>query len=188
MSEAVSALNGAAHEGFARIQEQGLRGMVTLRGDLDASAFRKAVKGVAGVDVPAARSCKRKGDKGVAWMSPDELLLMVPYAEAEQTVAALDKALTGQFHLAVNVSDARAVFAISGKSARESLAKLAPVDLSPGAFRQGDFRRTRLAQVPAAFWMTGDDAFELVCFRSVASYVFELLGTAAESAGEVRYF
>ena len=31
----------------------------------------------------------------------------------------------------------------------------------------------------AAFWMTGPDAFELVCFRSVADYAGKLLASAA---------
>ena len=63
-------------------------------------------------------------------MSTDELLVLVPYAEVEAKLAAMTNALSGTHALAVNVSDARAVFRVSGPVAREVLGKLAPVDLS----------------------------------------------------------
>ena len=87
----------------------------------------------------------------------------------------------------IDVSDARALFRIDGPGAREVLAKGAPVDLSPAAFGPGDFRRTRLGQVACAFWTPDGTSFELVCFRSVAAYVFGLLENAAKPGSEVGY-
>ena len=84
----------------------------------------------------------------------------------------LDKALAGKHHLAVDVSDARAVFRIEGPKAAEVLMKLRPVDLPPLA--PGELRRTRAAQVACAFWRD-DDGYTLVSFRSVAAYVMGLL-------------
>ena len=55
-------------------------------------------------------------------------------------------------------------------------------------FTPGMFRRTRLAQVPAALWMTEDDSFQIICFRSVAQYVFDLLCVAAQDGSKVRAF
>jgi len=187
MSDNVSALNGVSYTGFAEVREAGLRGMITLRGDLGSAKLKKAVKGAVGVDVPAPREINLAGDRGAGWMSPDELLLLVPYEEAEETVAGLTEALKGEFALAVNVSDARAVFSISGKGAREVLAKVAPVDLSAEAFGPGQLRRTRVAQVAAAFWMDDQEAFTVVAFRSVADYVFGLLKTGAAPGSEVGY-
>ncbi|MEL7280306.1 MAG: sarcosine oxidase subunit gamma family protein [Pseudomonadota bacterium] len=188
MSEAVSALPGAEYQGYVNVREIGLQGMVTLRGDHATAKIKSAVKKVAGVAVPDVWHVARDGDKGVAWMSPDELMIMVPYAEAGATVAALDKALKGQHFLAVNVSDARAVFELKGANSREVMAKLCPVDMAPGAFEPGQFRRTRMAQVAAAFWMTDAGTFRIICFRSVAEYVFGLLKDAAEPGGEVGFF
>jgi sarcosine oxidase subunit gamma len=68
------------------------------------------------------------------------------------------------------------------------MAKLCPVDLAPGSFGPGQIRRTRLAQVPAALWMDSDDSFRIVCFRSVAQYVFDVLRTAANSQSAVGAF
>jgi sarcosine oxidase subunit gamma len=67
------------------------------------------------------------------------------------------------------------------------MAKLAPADLNPDSFTLGDFRRTRLGQVAAAFWMRDEDTFEVICFRSVADYTFDLLAASAK-AGAVGHF
>ncbi len=102
----------------------------------------------------------------------------------------LQAALSGTHHLAENVSDARALIALSGPDARvrEVLAKLAPVDLHPAHFKPGDIRRTRLAQVAGAFWMAEAGQANVICFRSVAQYVFDLLSAAADPAASVDYF
>lgn len=184
MSDAVSALNGVAFEGYVKVSEAGLRGMVTLRADLSDAKVKAAVKKVAGVDVPGARKIVLKDGKGAGWMSPDELLILVRYDEAGATVAALAKALEGVHHLAADVSDARAVFRVVGKAAREVLAKLSPTDMAPDRLAEGELRRSRLAQVAGAFWIE-DGGFTVVCFRSVAAYVFELLKLSATPGGEV---
>lgn len=188
MSDAVSALNGAAFEGYVRVQEMGLRGMITLRGDLGSAKLKKAVKSAVGVDVPGQRQISLDGNSGAAWMSPDELLIMVSHDAADKTVESLSQALAGEHHLAVNVSDARAVFRLAGGAVREIIAKLCPVNMAPGEFGAGQIRRTRMAQVPAAFWMVDEETLEVVCFRSVAEYVFNLLKDAAQPGGEVGAF
>jgi sarcosine oxidase subunit gamma len=187
MSNTVSALQGEVYVGSATISEAGLRGMITLRADLASRALSKALK-AEGLAVPDQRRCTSKGDLACAWMSPDELLIMCPHAAAEALVAKLSKALSAEHALVVNVSDARAVFEVSGPAAREVIAKLSPVDLWPASFQAGQIRRTRLAQVPAAFWMRSDGAIELICFRSVAHYVFDLLKRSARPGAEVGFF
>jgi sarcosine oxidase subunit gamma len=161
--------------------------MVTLRADFGAAGVAKAVKAAVGVDVPDVRKAALADGRGALWMSPDELLLLVPYADAPATAAGLGKALAGVHHLAVDVSDARAVFRLTGDLAavREVLAKLTPADLSPAAFGEGEVRRTKLGQVAAAFWIE-DGGVTLVTFRSFARYVFDLLSNAVER--EVGYW
>jgi sarcosine oxidase subunit gamma len=154
-------------------------GMVTLRGDLASDALRSAVREVSGHEVPDTRRIHGSAAGGVAWMSPDELLILCAPGSAGETAARLSAALGDAHHLAVDVSDARAVFAVEGPGVREVLAKGAPVDLSRAAFGPGDLRRTRLGQIAVAFWMTGEDRFELACFRSVADFAEIWLRTAA---------
>ncbi len=188
MSEPVSALGGAAYEGFCKVREIGPLGMLTLRGNIASQAIGKALKDVMGMDVPERRAILTEGGRSVAWMSPDELQLILPYAEAPAAVARLAEALAGVHALVVDVSDARAVFTVSGAGAREVLAKLCPVDLSPAAFGPGEIRRTRAAQTAAAIWMSGEAEVSLIAFRSVAGYVMGLLSTAAAPGGEVGVF
>ncbi|QYX56425.1 sarcosine oxidase subunit gamma family protein [Roseovarius sp. SCSIO 43702] len=187
MSEAQSALAGASREGMVRVREAGLHGMITLRGDLGSAKVKTAVKDAAGLDVPAQRKIVSEGETAVAWMSPDELLILVPYAKVEDALAKVEKALKGEHFLAVNVSDARAVFVLEGAQVRDVMAKIAPVDMARDAFGPGDFRRTRLAQIAGAFWMPDDETVKAICFRSVAQYAFDLFSTAAETGGEVGY-
>jgi len=186
MSNYVSALQGVYYDGYVQVSEMGLQGMLTLRGDLSMLKMAKAVKAAVGVDMPAQRKISMKNGKGAAWMSPDELLLLMPHDQAEATAAKLRKSLGKTHSLIVNVSDARVMFSIKGKGAREVVAKLAPADLR--AFRKGEIRRSRLAQVPAAFWVSGTDEITVVAFRSVAQYVFDLLKTSAQPGGEVGVF
>jgi len=189
MSDPVSAFKNAAYTtGIAQISEMGAVGMITLRGDLGSKPLQKAAMAVAGVTMPEQRQCLTKDAGGMAWMSPDEVLILCAYADANTKLADLQAKLAKAHALAVNVSDARALFEVRGPHAREVMAKLAPVDLAPAAFTPGMFRRTRIAQVPAAFWMPVEDVFHIVCFRSVAQYMFDVLSIAAQPGSEVKAF
>lgn len=183
MSNAVSALDGREAVGEVVVRELGLRGMISLRGDLSAKKLQKVCADVTGAKFPA----QGQANAGLAWMSPDEVLIMVAYTDVEAALEKIAKALKGHHHLAVNVSDARAVFHVEGPYARDVIAKLAPVDLDPATFNTGEFRRTRLGQVAAAFWMDEANGFSVICFRSVADYTFRLLAASAK-AGPVGHF
>lgn len=159
--------------GGLKLSVQPLRGMVTLRADLSDTTVAAAVKTAVGSDMPDVR----KATETALWMSPDELLLLTPYGEAGAAVAKLTEALSGVHHLAVDVSDARTMFKLEGDAAREVLAKGAPVDLARDQFGKGDLRRTRISHIAAAFWQSGEspDVFEIICFRSYATYLWEWL-------------
>jgi sarcosine oxidase subunit gamma len=164
-------------EVFASVRDMGAVGMVTLRGDLSDARLQAVVTEVTGAAVPGPGRAHVTEMTGAAWMSPDEVLLVVPYARAAEVAARVAQALEGTHHLAVNVSDARSVFAIEGPGAAEVLAKLAPVDLHPATFGTGHFRRSRLGQIAAAFWRE-EGRFVVVCFRSVGDYTLRLLETS----------
>jgi len=101
--------------------------MITLRAK-GLKSLEKAIKAVTGTKVPAQRRIEVNGDRACGWMSPDEYLLILPYAEVGQALASLAKSLAADHHLAVDVSDARAVFRVEGERAAEVLSRLAPVD------------------------------------------------------------
>lgn len=173
MSNLASPLEGKAH---ADVREMGLRGMITVRGDLRQVALRDALVGVTGVSWPGPRGIGTVGTHGLAWMSPDEMLVICDHERADHIVGTITKHLGDLPHLVVNVSDARALFEVTG-AWRDTLARLTPADLRD--FGPRVMCRSRLAQVPAAFWVAPDGSLRVVCFRSVAGYVFDLLVGAA---------
>lgn len=182
MSEPRSALGGAVAAGFASVREIGPVGMITLRAKPEAAGLAKAVKAAVGTGLPGVRQIVTEGDRACGWMSPDEYLLVMPYAAVAGALEAIGKAMAGAHHLAVDVSDARAVFRVEGAKADQVLAKLSPVDFA--TLEPGELRRTRAAQVAAALWREGD-GFTVVCFRSVARYVFDLLASGAKPGSEL---
>lgn len=187
MSEAL-VLGGVAAGGRATVREVPAPGMITLKGALASAPLAAAVHAATGLGVPGVRRIDAAGETRAAWMAPDEVLLILPRAEMATALGKIASAMGEAHHLAADVSDMRAVFRIEGGgAARETLAKLCPVDLAPGIFEAGEFRRTRLAQVPAAFWLE-DGGFTLVCFRSVAQYAFDVLRQAAAAEAAVGYF
>ena len=181
MSEAAIPLtaSGPRAIAIARVPD---RDMIVLRADLGAAATKKAVKAAVGTAVPALRRIETAADRAAAWMSPDELLLMMPRAEVDAALAAIAKAMGAAHHLAADVSDARAVFALSQGPVRAVLSKLCPVDLAPDRLPAGEVRRTRLAQVACAFWFDAAGDATLVTFRSVAQYAQDLLTLSADPA------
>ena len=182
MSDVVAALGHASYGGFAKIREIGPLGMITLRAKPDVAGLAEAIKAAVGTGVPGQRKIEIAGGKAAGWMSPDEYLLVLPYDQVAAAMAAIATAMGGAHHLAADVSDARAIFRIEGPKAAQALQKLMPVDFA--TLEPGELRRSRAAQVAAAIWEQ-EGGFTLVCFRSVAAYVFGLLSHSAQAGSEL---
>ncbi|WP_323772067.1 sarcosine oxidase subunit gamma [Antarctobacter sp.] len=187
MSEPVLPLGGASFDGLVEVREIGPQGMITLRGDLSSPEVIAAVTDLTGQPMPDLRGANTTGDTGLLWMSPDELLILVPYRQATSAVDRLNTALAGQHCLVVNVSDMRALFQLRGTQIRDVLAKLAPVDFAAEALPAGELRRTRFAQVAAGVWLVDDTSARVFCFRSVADYMLNLLSTVADPDSHVGF-
>lgn len=187
MSEPVLPLGGASFDGLVEVREIGPQGMITLRGDLSAPQVIAAITDLTGLEMPGLRAANTAGDTGLLWMSPDELLVLVPYRQALAAVDRLNAALSGLHVLVVNVSDMRALFQLRGTQLRDVLAKLAPVDFAPEALPVGELRRTRFAQVAAGVWLLDDTSARVFCFRSVAGYMFNLLSTVSDPDSHVGF-
>jgi sarcosine oxidase subunit gamma len=183
----VTALNGATSNGMITVSDAGLMGMITLRGDLSSAGMAKALKAATGAAMPAMRQITSGKSGAAAWMSSDELLLMVDYADVDAVIAKITKSLGAEHHLAVNVSDARAVFDLSGDAIRDVLAKGSPADMSTDALPINEVRRTRIGQLAVAFWLADDTTARLVCFRSVAGHIMTWLENASEAGSEVGF-
>lgn len=186
MSESVSALPGFHASGLVELAEDGPRGMITLRGDLSLPALALTLQHETGAALPKQRQVTRGAGGALAWMSPDELLIMTDHARTPTMISTIDAALAGVFVTLADVSDARAVFTVTGPEACDVLAKICPVDFA--TFQPHEIRRTRAAQIAAALIRDGAEEFTLICFRSVARYMADLLATVSASGGEVGFY
>jgi len=187
MSETVSALPGFHYSGLVNVTEAGPRGMITLRGDLSLPALAVALQQETGANIPGQRQVTQgAAGSGLAWMSPDELLILTDHAHTPAMIKALEADLADAFITLADVSDARAVFTVTGPHACDVLAKICPVDFA--TFQPGDIRRTRAAQGAAALIREDADTFTLICFRSVARYMADLLTTVSAPGGEVGLY
>lgn len=171
-------------QGYVEVAAVADQGMISMRADLADKAVAKAVKDALGVAMPGQIGITGDAVK-IGWMGPDEALILCPGSDVATHLAALEKALSKTHHLLADVSDARAVFTLKGAAVREVLAKLSPVDCDAASLTTGQLRRTIMAQVAAAFWLDTDDAATVICFRSYAPYMRELLQTAAAPGAEV---
>ena len=149
-------------------------GMVTIRADLDRAG--DAIAEAAGLAIPGQTRIMTDGSRSLGWMSPDELLLILPVAELADAIAALTDALASEHALVVDMSDARAVFDVTGPHAGDVIAKLMPVDLDD--LPPDGLRRSRAAQTAAALWRI-PGGFRLIGFRSTADYLRLILENAA---------
>lgn len=160
-----------------RIEEVAPLGMISLRAAPDTPGLAAAVKAVAGTGLPGQRGILMSADRAAAWMSPDEWLLVLPHAGVHNALKEIEKEFGSAHFLAADVSDARAVFRITGPGAEGVIARLCPVDLRH--LPKGELRRTRAAQVACALWRI-EDGFTLVAFRSVGRYMRDLLTNALQ--------
>ena len=153
-------------------------GMLTIRGEF--SEIGLVVQEETGCSVPQPRMATRCDDRTLLWMSPDELMLVCSRDAAAATAGAMANRFGDAFATVIDVSDARQVFALSGRDVEGALATLMPVDFV--RMEREEVRRTRMAQIPAAIWRE-EGGWRLMCFRSVATYAEDLLRGAHPVGG-----
>lgn len=167
-------------EALATITDVQDLGMIQIRADLGAQG--QAIAAAAGVALPDQARISITGSRVLGWMSPDELLLVVPIAEVGPTLAALQDAVADAHALIVDVSDMRAVFDVIGGRAAQVLAKLSPTDF--GKLPSDGLRRTRLAQAACGIWPIAN-GYRVIGFRSVKDYMRGILTAAATPGSQL---
>lgn len=186
MSDLRTALQGARFDGYVSVSEAPPCGMIQMRADLGHDVTAGAVRRAIGAGIPQPLGLTT-GERGTAlWMSPDELLIRVALQDVPEALDDLEAELRDHHHLALDVSAMRSEIKLEGAAVREMLAKVMPLDLARLA--PGTVRRTRLAQVAAAVWLEDPETARVLCFRSVAAYVFDVLAVSARNGGEIGAF
>ncbi len=165
------------------------RGMIDLRGLMTDRKFMSAVKAVLGFDLPKAhRTSTSWGDMKALWLSPDQWLILCPGDKAQALTEQISAALKTIHHLAVNVSDMRAIIRLEGEHARTTVMKGTSIDLTHGDYPPGTIRRMKFAEVGALLHIVEENVIDVYVFRSYADYAWEFLLKAARKGSEVSLF
>jgi sarcosine oxidase, subunit gamma len=165
-----------------KVTRVALPGMLALRANLADRSLMEDLGRAAGQTVPPALTISQGGEVSIAWMAPDEVLIFCPESRKESLIASLRAVSDGAEVLITDVSDMRIGFELQGGPLREILARITPADVSAKALPVGRFRRSKIGQVAAAFWLSGEDRAHVIAFRSVADYVEDVLKNAAGHA------
>jgi sarcosine oxidase subunit gamma len=124
-----------------------------------AAALSAALEAAHGLSFPAPGAVLSDGGVSIAWSGLDQAFLM---GVAPAPALAVHAALSDQ-------SDGWARLVLDGPAARDVLARLVPIDLSPAACPPGSARRTLLGHMPALIVHRGGDGFDILLFRSMAA-------------------
>ena len=155
------------------LTERAFLGHLNLRGNPDDPAFREAVQGVLGLELPLVPNTVTEDGELVAyWLGPDEWLLVTPGEREHDLAQALRAALADQFAAVTVVSGGQTVIVLEGERAREVLAHGCTLDLHPRVFGPGRCAQSLLGKAPILIRQVDDmPRFELVVRRSFADYV-----------------
>ena len=153
--------------------ERAFWGHVNLRGDMSDVGFLSAVGGALWLGLPKeANTVSREGDTVIAWLGPDEWLVIVPPERREGLAEMLGKALAG-LHVSVNdISSGQTIIRLRGARARDVLSKGCPVDLHPRAFGAGQCAQSHIAKSNALIIQVDDTpTYDVIVRRSFADYL-----------------
>jgi heterotetrameric sarcosine oxidase gamma subunit len=110
-----------------------------------------------GLGFPAPSTLQTAGDARIIWAGRDQAFLMgAPCPDMGGAAAVTDQ------------SDAWARFSLVGPAAVDTLARYIPIDLRPSALPVGAAIRSQLYHMPLCLMRLGNDAFDLLVFRSMA--------------------
>lgn len=171
-------------EGRIRAHIPAGRGYVDLRGDPADEAFRSAAEAELGQALPTASNTFSKGEHRVYWLGPDEWLVATEAARIGDLVARLEARFT-DLHVAINdVSGGNIAVHVSGKFARDLLAKGCTLDFHPDVFSIGHCAQSGLAKAGVLIGLLdAAPTFEIIVRRSFADYLEKWLRHAGRDRG-----
>lgn len=130
-----------------------------------------ALKSAHEMAFPGANRATGKAGARAVWFGRGQALLLGPAPDPELAARAA----------VVDQSDAWAVVRLDGAPAADVLARLVPVDLRVSIFKRGHTARSLLGHMTASITKTGDNAFQIMVFRSMARTLVHDLKTAMEA-------
>jgi sarcosine oxidase subunit gamma len=150
-------------------------------------ALINAVNTAFGIALPDGPRRATRGAITFAGTGPDQWIASAEGSEAAGFAVRL-RGRIGPFAAVSDQSDSRLVLRLSGPHVRDVLAKGAPVDLHPKAFKAGDVAGTLISYIGVQIDMLDDaPTYQLTAPRSMAgSFWSWLSASAAEFGYEVK--
>lgn len=157
--------------------------VIARAGQVEACAA--AMEAGLGLMLPRRPGCTAAGTREAIWTGPGQWLALdaglahlARFGFARDLAAAL-----GASASVTDLTGARAVLRLSGPAARDTLAKLLPVDLDEDVFPPGAAALTLAGHVGVTVWRSpvGEGAWNLACQRSFGE---SLLHAVLDAAGE----
>jgi len=141
------------------------------------SGLVDAVHAEWGIALPLTPRRVAAGEIAFIWAGPERWMVT---SNGTDDLENLLTAKLGRWAAVTDQSDSRSVWRVQGARARDSLAKLLPIDLHPRTFRTGDTALTVAAHVNLQIWQIDDlPCYEIALFRSYAAYFHHALTAAA---------
>ena len=147
-----------------------------------------AVEAAIGVRPSVTPNRRTAGDngRGMAWLGPDEWLLVAP-GDGGTLGAELEVAVRPHGGSVVDLSAHRTTLEIHGPRSREILASACSIDLHPRSFEIAHCAQTTLARVDVVIGRVGDDAYRIYVRASFAPYLVawlrDAIGAVAPDTG-----
>jgi sarcosine oxidase subunit gamma len=150
---------------------------VIVRKSMDA-ALSGRVQERLGIELPQEPRRVSSGDIAVMGVGSGRWI-----ATRENAANAFSVFVSEQLHGLASVadqSDGYVVFRLSGRSVRDVLCRVVPIDVHPSVFRVDDVAATTAAHMAVIMWRLADGAdgfavFELAVFRSFATSFYHVL-------------
>ena len=175
----------AAGDAGVRLGESPHRCQIGLRGNPNDGAFTGAVLATLGCELPMTVNRVATGaGLSALWLGPDEWLIVGTPGREADLAPELRRALAGQHAAIVDLSEARTVIVVAGRSARELLQKGTPIDLHPRAFEPGHCAQTALSKANVILHQVdASPRYDVYIHNSFADYLWNWLERAAAEYG-----
>ncbi len=154
-----------------------LASLIARRGR--AAELRASMRSARGAELPSMPHIAEGEGVRFIWDGPDRWLVASASLSPAGLVAAL-RAGAGGLAAVCDQSDGHVLLRVSGRGARDALAKGLPIDLHPSVFSTGSAAITVAAHIGCRIWQTDDvPTYEIAVPRSLAASFRHWLDGAA---------
>lgn len=160
------------------LKESAFQVHLNLRGSPTCPTFVKTVEETIGIVLPVQpNTVSRKQGLIVAWLGPDEWLLLGVTDATGTLKVRLEVALNGMHYALNELSGGQTVITVSGPHSLDVLSKGCTLDLHPRVFGPSQCAQSQLAKASALIIPRASNlsAFDLIVRRSFAEYLWRWL-------------